>query len=521
MNKITKVFFSLILIILFSSSAISQVQKTISIEDLLWEMVNIRGLTYLPFPLYTAKQSSSYDRASKSKDQGWFANDDRGQYVKVENTPSGYEKVMLDVQGPGVVTRIWSANAQDGGTIKIYIDGMAIPALEGKMDSLLGGSVEPFRNPIAGQRAKGWNLYFPFPYQKQCKITHDGEGTIYYQINYRTYPKGVNVEPFSLPAAKKLKSQIERISKIFSDPEKEFKDDGIKNNQEFNIPSGKTVIIHQTVTQVPNSISELRIKVSAKNRDEALRGCILIGEFDNEKKPTILCPVGDFFGSAPGINPYNSLPLTVKSDGTMISRWEMPFQRGARLSIRNTTTQEVKIAVNTLVTKYNWNKNSMYFHAKWRKDNINTEPKSDWTYVETKGAGVFVGNMLHVLNPVTGWWGEGDEKIYVDGEKFPSHFGTGTEDYYGYAWCSNEKFYHAYHNQTRCDGPGNQGNTSINRFHIFDNIPFTKSFKFDMEIWHWTNCKMVYSAVSYWYALPGSTDFVPEIDEKKLKVDSL
>ncbi len=90
------------------------------------------------------------------------------------------------------------------------------------------------------------------------------------------------------------------------------------------------------------------------------------------------------------------------------------------------------------------------------------------------------------MNPVSAWWGEGDEKIYVDGEPFPSWFGTGSEDYYGYAWSDPKPFQHAYHNQTRCDGPGNRGRTSVNRFHILDAIPFTKSFRFDMEFWHWT-----------------------------------
>jgi hypothetical protein len=105
------------------------------------------------------------------------------------------------------------------------------------------------------------------------------------------------------------------------------------------------------------------------------------------------------------------------------------------------------------------------------------------------------------------WWGEGDEKIYVDGESFPSHFGTGTEDYYGYAWCFPGLFTHAYHSQSRCDGPGNYGRTSVNRFHILDRIPFRESFRFDMELWHWhEQCKVNMAVTSYWYARPGGSD---------------
>ncbi len=119
---------------------------------------------------------------------------------------------------------------------------------------------------------------------------------------------------------------------------------------------------------------------------------------------------------------------------------------------------------------------------------------------------MFAGVAFAIDNPVKAWWGEGDEKIYVDGETFPSHFGTGTEDYYGYAWCFPDLFTHAYHNQSRCDGPGNFGRTSINRWHILDRIPFTKDFRFDMELWHWKKCLVNLAVIDYWYAKPGGKD---------------
>jgi hypothetical protein len=150
----------------------------------------------------------------------------------------------------------------------------------------------------------------------------------------------------------------------------------------------------------------------------------------------------------------------------------------------------------------------MHFHAKWRVQwDVPTRPMQDWNYLTAKGQGVFAGVSFAIDNPVKDWWGEGDEKIYVDGETFPSHFGTGTEDYYGYAWCFPGLFVHAYHNQPRCDGPNNYGRTSVNRFHILDRIPFTKDFKFDMELWHWNEkCKVNMAVTAYWYARPGATD---------------
>ena len=106
----------------------------------------------------------------------------------------------------------------------------------------------------------------------------------------------------------------------------------------------------------------------------------------------------------------------------------------------------------------------------------NPERAIDWTMLRTEGRGRFCGVMLHVWNPSGGWWGEGDEKFFVDGEKFPSTFGTGSEDYFGYAWSNPKLFQNAYHNQTICHG-NNAGHVSVNRWHITDNVPFQKSFE--------------------------------------------
>ena len=115
--------------------------------------------------------------------------------------------------------------------------------------------------------------------------------------------------------------------------------------------------------------------------------------------------------------------------------------------------------------------------------------------------------MLDIENPPgTAWWGEGDEKIYVDGESFPGLFGTGTEDYFGYAWSTPERFEHAYHAQTAAPGNGFGGLWSMNRFHILDPIPFARSLRFDLEIWHWTETTVAVDATVYWYARPGGRD---------------
>ncbi len=225
-----------------------------------------------------------------------------------------------------------------------------------------------------------------------------------------------------------------------------------------------------------------------------------------------------------------------------LTTWVMPFEKSATFTILNFGKDYVGGAIRPGIDKedyadvstdkpyvgwkigfapYKWTDRSMHFHAKWHTELLKTRPFRDWTYCDVKGKGVFVGDMLSIMNPTAAWWGEGDEKIYVDGESFPSWFGTGSEDYYGYAWSDPKPFQHAYHNQTLCDGKdkgGNLGHTSVNRFHILDAIPFEKSFRFDMEVWHWTpNSTVNYASTTYWYARPGATDDIEPADAKVLQ----
>ena len=113
------------------------------------------------------------------------------------------------------------------------------------------------------------------------------------------------------------------------------------------------------------------------------------------------------------------------------------------------------------------------------------------------------------------WWGEGDQKIFVDGESFPSTFGTGTEDDYGFAYGDNRPFTRPYHAQTRVDGPGSGGHISLNRWYVLDALPYRKGMRFDQEMWHWMPCRPTWTHVIYWYAKPG-TPGPREIDRPAL-----
>src|SRR5690606_37203941 len=176
---------------------------------------------------------------------------------------------------------------------------------------------------------------------------------------------------------------------------------------------------------------------------EVLRSLVLSATFDGRR--TVWTPVGDFFGSGVGLNEHRDFFRMVNGDpeagAAFVSAWAMPFERSAEIAIENLGEATVHGMLVAAIDGYAWTERSMHFHAVWRQEReASTLPRRDFNYAEVRGKGVLVGDLLTITNPVPQWWGEGDEKIYVDGEAFPSHFGTGTEDYYGYAWCDPTPF---------------------------------------------------------------------------------
>jgi hypothetical protein len=156
-----------------------------------------------------------------------------------------------------------------------------------------------------------------------------------------------------------------------------------------------------------------------------------------------------------------------------------------------------------------------YFHAKWHRDTVKLSEDRfpDWVMLQTEGRGRFCGTMLHVWNPRGGWWGEGDEKFFVDGEKFPSTFGTGSEDYFGYAWCNPGLFQRPYHAQTMTQQ--NKGHQSVLRWHVVDNIPFDKAFEADIEKYDHPGPGVKYANTVFWYLSPDGVDPYEPVEPAK------
>lgn len=494
------------------------VRAQIGTQALLEDLIDLDRLTRLSEPPYVTRQFSSYNRASQSPDDrdGWFANFDRGFFLRTEEHAGRVEHVMMDAPGPGAIVRIWSASNK--GTFRFYLDNSDDPAIASPITELLGGTYPGIPEPLAGCRARGFNLYFPIAYRRHCKVTSDNPN-VFYHINYRTYPDGTAIKSFTPNDLSRCAKQIAAIAERLKTPRTAvaLPTPCLRLEIDRQIAAGGSVEL--AGADGPAVVCELVLRFAASQDVEAAaRSCVL--QIDCDGQRTVECPLGDFFGTAPGLAPYAALPMGVAEGPSpeMWSHWRMPFERSIRIALRNLGPEAVGLTGHAIVAAAQFDSRTCHFHAGWRIDrDIPSRPFSDWTHLSCEGSGRFVGSALSIMNPVRKWWGEGDEKIYVDGERFPSHFGTGSEDYYGYAWCSPERFVHAYHNQPRCDGPGNYGNTSVNRFHVIDDIPFTRSFRFDMENWHHNPItRTTRATVSYWYARPGGSDSFAAIGEREV-----
>jgi hypothetical protein len=475
----------------------------VKLSGLLDELGDLAMLSRLDRPSYTSLLSSSFDRASASASPGepdWFANKDFAQPT------DGEPVVLLDAVGPGAVTHIWSANPS--GTVRIYLDGSATPVIDAPFDALLDGGVQPLGAPYAFTAANGHNLYFPIPFRRRCRIlVHTDANRFFYQVDYRRYRDATKVESFSATSLANAECQKSRTAaRLELAANAALPPLAAAENFTLAIEPGKRS--EQRLVAAPGGsvIRELRVRPSSLDA-AALRGTILTLEFDGEQ--TVQVPLGDFFGTGPGLANVRSLPLTVDAErGVLVSRWPMPYREHATIALTGASDAAFDAAFEVALEPSPWNEDSLLFGAQWHAPSTQTStPPNDWPLLALSGAGKYVGTLLNVQNGDLQWWGEGDERIFVDEERFPSHFGTGTEDYFGYGWCSNERFTVPFIGQTQASGRQNWGATSLYRFHVLDAIPFRTSLRFDLEVRHWRKqpVPLVYDAIGFFYVRPGAT----------------
>lgn len=532
---------TLLLIICLLSIPGAVPARTFTTGTLMEEMVDMVNLTRFPDPCYKTVQYSSYDHRSRVPGTAdWFANSDGfgrepiPNFEKVLTPPNDAgigEYIVCDQTGPGAIVRVWTAAIN--GTITMTLDDADAPAYEGPAAEFF---MHPYRkfcsaagideSLFAGTFQQRNACYLPIPFQKRCRIVWKGDmqKIHFYQIQIRRYEPGTEVRTFRAADLKQYRKTLESTAHALANLQ-----DWTYQSQLESIPLGRQIAAGQTAelltVEGPRAIERLTLNLTAPDRDLALRQTILRISFDGHTWGQIQSPVGDFFGAAPGINPYESAPFSVRPNGEMICRFVMPFAKSCTVRVENRGEQPVTIKGSALPMAYEWDEErSLHFQARWRVDHdliADGRHVQDMPYLVAQGQGLYVGTTTMLLNPnpvptpYGNWWGEGDEKIFVDDDKIPSTFGTGSEDYYNYAWSSPDIFVFPYCGQPRNDGPANRGFVTNNRWHILDALPFRKHLAFYMELYsHERTPGVSYARIAYHYARPGlRDDHVPLTDE--------
>ena len=213
------------------------------------------------------------------------------------------------------------------------------------------------------------------------------------------------------------------------------------------------------------------------------RSLVLRIYWDGADKPSVEVPLGDFFGVGHGAYAdFESIPVNVSSHGRARNCfWPMPFRKRAKVTV---TTESTKYDTDSFYYYLDWQKHEKlandisYFHARYRQ--AMPAGPGDYTILETTGRGHYVGTVYSVQQVELGWFGEGDDRFYIDGEKLPSLRGTGTEDYFGDAW-GFRQFSRPYYGVSLWEGyfPGDR--VTAYRWHLQDPISFRKSLKVAIE----------------------------------------
>ena len=288
--------------------------------------------------------------------------------------------------------------------------------------------------------------------------------------------------------------------------------------QDNPIRPGETRVIAQM--EGAGAITHIWMAIMSKD-DMHLKNFVLRMYWDGEEAPSVESPLGDFFGL--GHNRYYQyacLPIQIGTDKGLNCFWRMPYSDGARITVTN----EGPVPSRAFYYYVDYQKftslapDTGRFHAHYRQA-YPPIPGENYVILEAAGRGHYVGCNLSVHNRAAGWWGEGDDMIYVDGESHPSLHGTGSEDYFCGAWSYGKPFSNLYFGCPFIEG-GHEQNAlwNVYRYHLEDPIPFKKSIRVTIEHGHANNREDDFSSVAYWYqtepherfaTLPAPADRLP------------
>jgi hypothetical protein len=254
--------------------------------------------------------------------------------------------------------------------------------------------------------------------------------------------------------------------------------------------------------------------------------------WDGRKEPAVEAPLADFFAVGQGKPAVvESFPVQVSPTGALTCFWRMPFAKSARIVIRNDNPNRG----TGLYWQIDWvkvdslPKDVGYFHAKYRQEY--PAKAGDYVFADLTGRGQYVGTVMSVTNAQCGWFGEGDDFFYIDGEEVPSLQGTGSEDFFNDAWGFRPRASHWF-GSPRWEGYGEGDSAACYRWHVLDPVGFNKSLKVaiehkgnddeDTEAFYLERPDFI-SSVAFWYQTgePKPFGYLPPWSERRVPWQNL
>jgi hypothetical protein len=454
----------------------------IGVDTMLRWLISADHLPYLRD--WKCFQFSSYDRTGGNRDFGNFLRMD------------GKTAVLAEMDGPGAIVRIWSANPR--GRMRIYLDDMDKPVIDCPMRDFFEGRVAPIRPPIAMPSSGGVVSYFPMPFAQKMRVTVDDPGDMYYHVTVVQFPKGTKVRTLRLPLSEAEQAALDEVLRVWSSP--------------IRLPSNLTFEEHTIPPRSRRAVFEVRGPAMVKSLFVAVpsgqfvawRKGVLRIYWDGEKSPSVEAPLGDFFGSGFGATYLYSRLIGFTDEGIGYCFFPMPFARSARIVLENGLSEPltVRLAVQLASVPADELKRMGYFHAKWfwwftRKGVPHQLVKSE------KGRGHLVGVAMTMQSAAGLGFLEGDELFDVDGER--AFNGTGTEDYFNSGW-----YFQTGPVIAPLHGCVRKTDNSIvaYRLHINDAVVWHKSADLKIEHGGTSDTEGVeYASVAWWYQTEPHTDF--------------
>jgi len=483
-------------------------------------------------PGFAAAQISSYDRTGGNGDLGLGPESANllGAFgippQELDNSylyRDGERYVIFDEVGPGVVTRIWMTGL-DGlfldslrGDVAFEVDDEPTPRFVASRDDFFRGTTPPLLAPLAGDtRASSGGYYamLPVTFARRLRIT-TSLAPHWLHVGYTRLPVDARVASFD--PAQDTSATAAALAAAGNDPKDLVPD--VEHEQVLDVAPGASAVIWQH--DGPGTMLSFELLAPGGADADLPTGLVLDAWWDDAADPQVSAPLDDLFGAALGPG-ARSLAFG-RDDGRYYLYFPMPFFSRARIELRNDGaaafsgwTLRVRALTRTLGT------NPGYFHATARSARLAPDGR-DYVLLDRGGSGHVVGVvmtagcaergrcMLPGVANVDGAHLEGDERVQIDGSRWPQIHGTGLEDFFGGGfYFVRGTFVQPTHGNPAHAADGSPRRPGINlrsvyRLLLADAIPFRNGIRFAIEHGPGNDLPAELSSVVFHYAIDAPT----------------